>query len=129
VAGKIARHLLPAHSMGAIFYDDNFLLVSLRIRQRLYQNWGLFFPIHLWGFSLSGGFYLCRGHPIMRSVASFRAKRAIAGRNSGIPAALREDVGITVGNAAGRLASAASISPIRGLSSEGFTSSHLVKTI
>ncbi len=56
VAGEIARGLFVAHGVAAIFYDDDFLVVLLHVRQRFRQDAGLrlrvdFLQVDLGGFA------------------------------------------------------------------------------
>ena len=41
VAREIARHLVVAHRMAAIFHDDDGVVVAQHMRQRLHQDFGL----------------------------------------------------------------------------------------
>ncbi len=59
-----------------------------------------------------GPFFLCSSLVFLSQLRSFFS-RAIAARSSGIPAPDRDEVGSTLGNAAGRFLSAASMVAIR----------------
>ena len=41
VAGELAREILLAHGMAAVFHDDDLLVVALHIRQRFGEDAGL----------------------------------------------------------------------------------------
>ena len=51
VAGEIARRLLLAHGVAAVFHDDDFLVVALHVRQRLDEDARLVCGSILWGFA------------------------------------------------------------------------------
>ena len=51
VAGEIARGLLLAHGVAAIFHHDDFLVVALHVRQRLGQDARLGLRIDFGGFA------------------------------------------------------------------------------
>ena len=51
VAGEIARGLLLAHGVAAVFHHDDFLVVALHVRQRLGQDARLGLRIDFGGFA------------------------------------------------------------------------------
>ena len=53
VAGEIARGLLLAHGVAAVFDHDDLLVVALHVRQRLRQDARLLERVDLWGFAIA----------------------------------------------------------------------------
>src|SRR5262249_6841930 len=51
VLGKVARRLLLAHGVSAIFHHDDFLVIALHVRQRFGQDAGLRLRVDLRGFA------------------------------------------------------------------------------
>ena len=136
VAGEVARRLLLAHGVAAVFHDDDLLVVALHVRQRLGQDAGLRLRVdlgrfaHRFGLVGAGGSSRCGGAPDNASAPFFppaagRWPRAVRGcrRRRGRRSRGRSE------RRPAAWPSAASTSAMRSRSSAGFTSSHLVSTI
>ena len=65
IAGEVARHLLLAHGVAAVFDHDDLLVVALHVRQRLDEDARLLDRIDLMQVDF-GGFAHCAGLPLKR---------------------------------------------------------------
>src|SRR5262249_31398696 len=106
VACEVARHLLFAHGMAAVFDDDDFLVVALHVRQRLGENAGLVSGRDVHGSCSCGArrAVVPAGATRRKGRACYlsRNSRATAARNSAMLVPSRADVAMMSGKAAGR---------------------------
>ncbi len=61
VAGEIARDLLVAHGVAAIFHHDDRVVVMQHMRQRLHQDLGLFLRAFWWSLDCRFGHFVRSG--------------------------------------------------------------------